>query len=129
MPDEYIAREEYITRKEFEKAKDKIYEKTSKNERDIERIDTLCKSLSSLPEAITNLDKTMIKMEINLTNLNNEFKEFIKNTNENDSRQDQKIKSIDEKSKVDFLEWVKNNWVGVFIVIATLITWLMKYVN
>lgn len=120
-----------VTREEFRSETDKIYSKLNSNETRISVLEVLVEKLGGLPDAINKLDKNMMLMEQNLKNLNEQIQSMIKKEEQirkENKEQNEKIRDLDNKSKVDILTFLKSNWWKIMISAATLWVIFEKYI-
>lgn len=120
-----------VTREEFRSETDKIYSKLNSNETRISVLEVLVEKLGGLPDAINKLDKNMILMEQNLKNLNEQIQSMIKKEEQirkENKEQNEKIRDLDNKSKVDILTFLKSNWWKIMISAATIWVIFEKYI-
>lgn len=124
-----------VSRQEFITETDKIFSKLNKHDREISVLQTLVENFKDLPSAINNLEKTMALMGQNLENLNKKVDTILKGADsqsehdrEKDKEQDEKIRALDDKSKVDILVFLKNNWWKIAMSIAVLLVLVEKYI-
>lgn len=92
---------------------EKLDDKLNKHDQRITILETLVGNLKELPGAINNLEKTMVLMQRNLEILNVNVDSVAKKINENDKqnqKQDARILALDNKSKIDIWDIVKQNW-------------------
>ena len=96
-----------------------------------------------LSEAMGSFKETMIEMGQSLKDgnrISSELAETVKNLNdkvdnvENKmsskfSEFDSRIESIDDKSKIDILTWIKNNWFGCVMGIGALVYVITQFIN
>lgn len=96
-----------------------------------------------LSEAMGSFKETMIEMGQSLKDgnrISSELAETVKNLNdkvdnvENKmsskfSEFDSRIESIDDKSKIDILAWIKNNWFGCVMGIGALVYVITQFIN
>ena len=96
-----------------------------------------------LSEAMDSFKETMIEMGQSLKDgnrISSELAETVKNLNdkvdnvENKmsskfSEFDSRIESIDDKSKIDILAWIKNNWFGCVMGIGALVYVITQFIN
>lgn len=116
-----------VSRQEFRDETDKIYAKLNKHDRQISVLETVVENFKGLPSAINNLEKTMALMGQNLENLNTKVDVMINEKAEKskeDEEQDRKIRELDEKSKVDIMVFVKDNWWKICVGIAGIIVFI-----
>ena len=102
--------EEYILRGEYNHDKEKIYSNISSTNQRITVLETMFEAFKTLPASLASLDKTMALMQSNLENLNRQVDKIDKDNQSRNDAQDKSIKEIDSKSKIDFLQYVKDNW-------------------
>lgn len=124
-----------VSRQEFITETDKIFSKLNRHDREISVLQTLVENFKDLPSAINNLEKTMALMGQNLENLNKKVDTILKGADsqsehdrEKDKEQDEKIRALDDKSKVDILVFLKNNWWKIAMSIAVLLVLVEKYI-
>ena len=124
-----------VTRQEFLTETDKIFSKLNRHDREISVLQTVVENFKDLPSAINSLEKTMALMGQNLENLNKKVDTIlegedskIEHDKEKDKEQDERIRALDEKSKVDILVFLKNNWWKIAMSIAVLLVLLEKYI-
>lgn len=124
-----------VTRQEFLTETDKIFSKLNRHDREISVLQTVVENFKDLPSAINSLEKTMALMGQNLENLNKKVDTIlegadskIEHDKEKDKEQDERIRALDEKSKVDILMFLKNNWWKIAMSIAVLLVLLEKYI-
>lgn len=96
--------------------------------REIARLDAVYKHLEGLPLTIANLDKTITiisgnleSMDRNLTDVKTSVQEqeqAIKEIKAENSKQTDDIKNIDNKSKIDIMLFVKDNFWKVLSALA-----------
>lgn len=119
-----------VSRAEFHQETDKIYEKLNKHDRQITVLETLVENLRDLPSALNNLEKTMALMRQNLEILNGKVDSVLERADkidEHDAKQDSKISKLDNKSKVDILVVIKENWWKICLAVATAILLFDKF--
>lgn len=112
-----------VSRQEFKDETDKIYSKLNKHDRQISVLETLVENLRGLPSAINSLEKTMAIMGENLANLNTKVDVVIdekERISQKDIEQDKQIRELDEKSKVDILDFIRDNWWKICVVCAVI---------
>ena len=110
--------------RELQDNRDNIREHT----REIARLDAVYKHLEGLPLTITNLDKTITiisgnleSMGRNLTDVKASVQEqgqAIKEIKAENSKQTNEIEKIDNKSKIDIMEFIKDNFWKVLSALA-----------
>lgn len=124
-----------VSRQEFITETDKIFSKLNRHDREISVLQTVVENFKDLPSAINNLEKTMALMGQNLENLNKKVDTILKGADsqsehdrEKDKEQDERIRTLDDKSKVDILVFLKNNWWKIAMSIAVLLVLVEKYI-
>lgn len=124
-----------VSRQEFITETDKIFSKLNRHDREISVLQTVVENFKDLPSAINSLEKTMALMGQNLENLNNKVDTILKGTDpklgqdkEKDKEQDERIRELDEKSKIDILVFLKNNWWKIVMTVAVLMVLFEKYI-
>lgn len=124
-----------VSRQEFITETDKIFSKLNRHDREISVLQTLVENFKDLPTAINSLEKTMALMGQNLENLNKKVDTILEGAGsksehdrEKDREQDEKIRALDDKSKVDILVFLKNNWWKIAMSIAVLLVLVEKYI-
>lgn len=124
-----------VSRQEFITETDKIFSKLNRHDREISILQTVVENFKDLPSAINSLEKTMALMGQNLENLNKKVDTILEGADsksererEKDKEQDEKIRALDDKSKVDILVFLKNNWWKIAMSIAVLLVLVEKYI-
>lgn len=124
-----------VSRQEFITETDKIFSKLNRHDREISVLQTVVENFKDLPTAINSLEKTMALMGQNLENLNKKVDTILEGAGsksehdrEKDREQDEKIRALDDKSKVDILVFLKNNWWKIAMSIAVLLVLVEKYI-
>lgn len=124
-----------VTRQEFLTETDKIFSKLNRHDREISVLQTVVENFKDLPSAINSLEKTMALMGQNLENLNKKVDTILEGTDskiehdrEKDREQDERIRALDDKSKVDILVFLKNNWWKIAMSLAVLLVLFEKYI-
>ena len=124
-----------VTRQEFISETDKIFSKLNKHDRQISVLETVVENFKGLPSAINSLEKTMALMGQNLENLNKKVDTILESADskdehdkEKDKEQDERIRALDDKSKIDILVFLKSNWWKIVMTIAVLLVLVEKYI-
>lgn len=124
-----------VTRQEFITETDKIFSKLNRHDREISVLQTVVENFKDLPSAINSLEKTMALMGQNLENLNKKVDTILESADsknehdrDKDKEQDEKIRALDDKSKIDILLFLKNNWWKIAMSIAVVLVLLEKYI-
>lgn len=121
-----------VSRQEFQRELENIYSKLNKHDRQLSVLETLVEALRDLPDAISSLDKTIALMGQNLQNLNEKFDKSIQeyqNNQKRDLEQDELIKRLDDKSKIDIMEFIKENWWKAMLGLAAVIVLLKDFIK
>lgn len=124
-----------VTRQEFISETDKIFSKLNKHDRQISVLETVVENFKGLPSAINSLEKTMALMGQNLESLNKKVDTILESADskdehdkEKDKEQDERIRALDDKSKVDILVFLKSNWWKIVMTAAALLVLFEKYI-
>lgn len=124
-----------VSRQEFITETDKIFSKLNRHDREISVLQTVVENFKDLPSAINNLEKTMALMGQNLENLNKKVDTILKGADsqsehdrEKDKEQDERIRALDDKSKVDILVFLKSNWWKIVMTAAVLLVLFERYI-
>ena len=124
-----------VTRQEFVSETDKIFSKLNKHDRQISVLETVVENFKGLPSAINSLEKTMALMGQNLESLNKKVDTFLESADskdehdkEKDKEQDERIRALDDKSKVDILVFLKSNWWKIVMTAAVLLVLFERYI-
>lgn len=124
-----------VTRQEFLMETEKIFDKLNKNDRRITVVETVIENFKGLPAALNSLEKTMALMGQNLENLNKKVDTILESADskdehdkEKDKEQDERIRALDDKSKVDIIVFLKSNWWKVAMIAAVLLVLFEKYI-
>ena len=124
-----------VTRQEFISETDKIFSKLNKHDRQISVLETVVENFKGLPSAINSLEKTMALMGQNLESLNKKVDTILESADskdehdkEKDKEQDERIRALDDKSKVDILVFLKSNWWKIVMTAAVLLVLIEKYI-
>lgn len=110
--------------KEMQENRDHIVE----HSKEIARLEAVYKSLEGLPLTITNLDKTITVIGSNLESMDrnladvrrsvSEQEQAIKEIRSENTKQSADIEQIDNKSKIDILVLLKNNFWKILSALA-----------
>lgn len=129
MADEYISRPEFTEldhrlSKEIKTNREGI----EQHSKDIARLEAISKSLESLPMALTNLEKTMVVISSSMEGMDRNMEDVKKSVSEQEraikdlraenTRQNESLLKIDNKSKVDILVLARDNFWKLLSVIA-----------
>lgn len=107
----------FVTRKEYNIERDKLLEQNSAMDRRITVLETYWQNWGEIPKTIQEISTTMALMQREITTLTNriegmdgKFERFAREKEKQDVEQSEKLSEIDNKSKIDIMEWVKSNW-------------------
>ena len=124
-----------VTRQEFISETDKIFSKLNKHDRQISVLETVVENFKGLPSAINSLEKTMALMGQNLESLNKKVDTILEGADskdehdkEKDKEQDERIRALDDKSKVDILVFLKSNWWKIVMTAVVLLVLFERYI-
>lgn len=124
-----------VSRQEFITETDKIFSKLNKHDRQISVLETVVENFKGLPSAINSLEKTMALMGQNLENINKKVDTILESADskdehdkKKDKEQDERIRALDDKSKVDILVFLKSNWWKIVMTAAALLVLFEKYI-
>ena len=120
---------DFVSRLEFNKERGYFDERLRKTEKETAVLQKMFENLKDLPSTMSKLDKNLSLMGENLKALNNQFDKYISDKNKEDEEQSSRISQIDEKSKVDFIEWIKHNWTTIVLSLATLGLMVKDYIK
>lgn len=104
----------------------------------IARLETMYSSLESLPTTISNLDKTITLIGANLDSMDkslNEVKESVNKQGNSietlraeNKKQNESIKKIDGKSKIDWAEFITGNFWKIISAVAIIYAIVKSYI-
>lgn len=129
MADEYISRPEFTEldhrlSKEIKTNREGI----EQHSRELARLDAVYNSLEGLPVAIMNLEKTMVVISNSIETMGNNLNEVknsvheqeqnIKEIKKENMKQNEEIESIDNKSKVDIMLLIRDNFWKILSLLA-----------
>lgn len=114
--------QDYVSRKEFNIDRDNKDAKFAELDRRITTMEVYWQNWNKLPDTIQEISTTMALMQQEITSLSDSMKgmgekmeKFAEEKEKQDKAQNTKLNEIDNKSKVDILEWLKLNWVQILI--------------
>lgn len=110
----------FVTRDEMENTEARLAKDIRENRdrinehaKDISRLEALYQALEGLPETIAQLDRTLTVMGENMKNMNekiNDVRESISSMRSAEEQRDERIKTIDNKSKIDWQTAITQNF-------------------
>ncbi len=106
-----------VSFKEFNEERNQVRNELKELNSAVVELKTMYIPLGDLPRSIQSLDKTMALMGQNIEQLNKKFDTFEEKSKQVDSEQNKKISNINEKSKIDIIEIIRNNWFKVIFVL------------
>lgn len=105
----------------------------------ISRLEAVYKSLEGLPLTITNLDKTITVIGANLDSMDRSLKDVkesvsnqeqaIREIREENKNQNESIDKIDNKSKIDWAEFITSNFWKIFAILGFIYIALQTFVK
>lgn len=127
---------DYVERQEFREETSALRNKIEEQQNDIVKLSTVVESMRNLPETITELSCTLKLMQVNLEQINKQIGDiekremkFEEKSEKVNDAQNSKISTINDKSKVDFLELIKSNFWNIVVSIAMLILVIERWFN
>lgn len=95
------------------------------NSESIVKLETLYSTLVKLPDAIASLEKTVVGVNHNLENMSDrirqinesvqEQRESVKALKEENQKQNETISKVDNKSKIDWTEFITKNFWNILV--------------
>lgn len=130
MPDSnFVLREDFD--KENQRLSEEIKENRARiacNSEAIVKLETLYGTLVKLPDTIDQLKETVVGINANLTAMNDRIiqtqelvlnqKQAIDDIRMDNRKQDETINRVDSKGKVDWIEFITNNFWKVFLAVG-----------
>ena len=121
----------FVTRVELESAinrvEDRMTNRMAKTECDVSehgktiaRIETMLANLEDMPSILNSLNLTLVRLDGRLCNV----EEGIKSLKDKTSKQAETIGKIDEKGKIDWIEFIKKNWFAIIMFVAAVILFM-----
>lgn len=109
--------QDFVTRKEFNIERDNNSGKISSMDRRITVLETYRENWNNIPQNIYEISTTMALMQQEISTLTkriesmgDKFEKFAEEKEKQDKDQSKKLNEIDNKSKIDLMDWVKANW-------------------
>lgn len=113
-------------RRQNSKTHDRVFDRLTEIDKSISKLETLYNSLEGLPGTITNLDKTITIIGGKLESMDKNISEMsasisnqsyvIQRLQEENSNQNDHIHKIDSKSKIDWADFVTQNFWKIFLI-------------
>lgn len=91
------------------------------NQKLSETMDTLKITMIEVAQSVKDTNKVTSQLTETVANLNTKVTDLETGTNKNIKELNEKLDNIDDKSKVDILSWIKNNWFGAVCGIGALV--------
>ena len=121
----------FVTRTELEsavnRAEDRMSSRMAKTEcevsehgKTIARIETMLANLEDMPTILNSLNLTLVKLDGRLCRV----EEGIDGLKDKTSKQADTIGKIDEKGKIDWIEFIKKNWFAIIMFVAAVILFM-----
>ena len=130
---------DFVTHDEFSRELKKIYslseeqnKRLTNHDIQITQITTLYENLKDLPSALNSVKETMVAMQGNIERMTEKVQEAIKAVNEKteyDKDQDSRLKALENKSKIDFVDFIRDNWWKICLGVASVMMLLKDYVK
>ena len=92
------------------------------NERLSRAIDVLKTTMVEVSQSVKDSNRINVEITKTIEELNKKISSIETSTNDNLKAFGQKIEEIDNKSKLDIMLWLKNNWFGIIGVIGIIYT-------
>lgn len=106
---------------------------------EISRLKVLYKTLEGLPATFHNLDKTLSVVSANLGSIQSQMEgirnsvdeqsQAIKNLQKSDNKQDEEIRRVDDKGKVDWIQMITQNFWKILATFATIYVVIYTFIN
>lgn len=121
----------YVTRIELESAVNRVEDRmssrmakteceVSEHGKTIARIETMLANLEDMPTILNSLNLTLVKLDGRLCRV----EEGIDGLKDKTSKQADTIGKIDEKGKIDWIEFIKKNWFAIIMFVAAVILFM-----
>ena len=140
MPDQTYATNNSVDKIEsrFNNEILEINKHIKQNSEAIVRLETLYGTLSELPSAISSLEKSIVSLEHSLKAIDNRIevmhdsiqaqRDSIEALKEENTQQNETIKAVDNKSKIDWSEFITKNFWSILVKVGgVIITIIMAY--
>lgn len=121
----------FVTRIELESAVNRVEDRmssrmakteceVSEHGKTIARIETMLANLEDMPTILNSLNLTLVKLDGRLCRV----EEGIDGLKDKTSKQADTIGKIDEKGKIDWIEFIKKNWFAIIMFVAAVILFM-----
>lgn len=132
---ELAERVDYIEREEIKSIRENITEMKVELSRNSQLTETMVNSYNKMSNTMDSVKETMIAMSENMKQNNKVSEELANNVKSLNKKVDtmddgfktkfkevdNKINAVNEKSKIDILDWIKNNWFGAIMGIGAIV--------
>ena len=123
----------YVTRTELESAVNRVEDRMSGKMKEIEtevkehakcvaKVETVLASFEDLPSILSSLNITLVKLDGRLCNVETGITKLEKRA----ASQGDVISKIDEKGKIDWIEFIKKNWFAIIMFVAAVILFMQS---
>lgn len=123
----------FVTRVELESAinrvEDRMSNRMAKTEcevsehgKTIARIETMLANLEDLPSILNSLNLTLVRLDGRICNVETGITKLEKRA----ASQGDVISKIDEKGKIDWIEFIKKNWFAIIMFVAAVILFMQS---
>ena len=92
------------------------------NERLSRAIDVLKTTMVEVSQSVKDSNRINVEITKTIEELNKKISSIETSTNENLKEFSKKIEEIDNKSKLDIMLWLKNNWFGIVGILGIIYT-------
>ena len=92
------------------------------NERLSRAMDVLKTTMVEVSQSVKDSNRINVEITKTIEELNKKISSVESSTNENLKAFSEKIEEIDNKSKLDIMLWLKNNWFGIIGIIGIIYT-------
>lgn len=140
MPDEFATK--YDLNRTDKRISNEIREVRNivdEHTQEISRLKVLYKTLEDLPRTFHSLDKTLTVVCSNLESIQGQMIEIkssvdeqsraIKNLQKSDNKQDEEIRRVDNKSKVDWIQMITQNFWKILATFGTIYVVIYNFLN
>lgn len=99
------------------------------NERLSRAIDVLKTTMVEVSQSVKDSNRINVEITKTIEELNKKISSVESATNENLKAFSEKIEEIDNKSKLDIMLWLKNNWFGIVGIIGIVYTVIKSFIK
>ena len=123
----------FVTRVELESAINRVEDRmngrmantereVSEHGKTIARIETMLANLEDLPSILNSLNLTLVRLDGRICNVETGITKLEKRA----ASQGDVISKIDEKGKIDWIEFIKKNWFAIIMFVAAVILFMQS---